>query len=148
MLANPIDVKESQSVVIILEIKELELQSKKSSIKVINELIKKINVDINNLSIIFISVSNSFNAFINFEFEKAGISEKLDRNIAVANAEKDREADIMSVKLLIFEGLILNTHPAKIAAIPTISTTLFRFILPFFIVYFLTFNARYFKFCL
>lgn len=113
MLANPIDVKESQSVVIILEIKELELQSKKSSIKVINELIKKINVDINNLSIIFISVPNSFNAFINFEFEKAGISEKLDRNIAVANAEKDREADIMSVKLLIFEGLILNTPPRQ-----------------------------------
>ena len=145
MLVNPIVVKESQSVVTRLAIKDIELQSKNSSTKVNNELIKKINVDISNLSIILISVPNSFNAFMNFEFENAGMSEKLDRNIAVANAEKDKEADIISVKLFIFEGLILNMQPTKIVVIPTIRTTLFRFIRPFFILYFLTFNAGYFK---
>jgi len=61
------------------------------------ELKKESPVEINNLSIIFISVPKFSIILTNLCELEEGINEKLAKNIAVTIAEKEREADIISV---------------------------------------------------
>ncbi len=65
-------------------------------------------VAINSLSIILISVPKSSIILTNLLEPEDGIKEKLAKNIAVTIAEKDNEADIISVKLFKFFGLIFK----------------------------------------
>ena len=75
-MKNPDNVKLNHTAVVIIE-NILFVHSEKNNCPNDSiELIKKIIVDNSSLSIIFLSVPNSCNAIINFEFEKAGIKEK------------------------------------------------------------------------
>ena len=64
-----------------------------------------------------------------------GIKEKLAKNIAVTIAEKDNEADIISVKLFKFFGLIFKYRLTINVTTPKNITKIFLFNLPFFIIY-------------
>ncbi|KKF56972.1 hypothetical protein AF69_05930 [Streptococcus uberis 6736] len=62
----------------------------------------------NNLSMIFISVPKFSIILTNLLEPDVGIKEKLAKNIAVTIAEKDNEADIISVKFFKSFGVILR----------------------------------------
>lgn len=87
---------ENHKIITICELKFVSLLLKSNATKDRRELVKKRVVETNNLSINFLSVLSSSKTLINFEFEKAGIKENTAKNNAVANAENDNEADIIS----------------------------------------------------
>lgn len=81
-----------------------ELADRNNSINETNETAKNITVAKSNLSIIFISVPNSWRPLINLEFEKAGIKEKHENNKAVAIAANAKAPLIASLKFSITDG--------------------------------------------
>ncbi|WP_326623667.1 hypothetical protein VKP39_04930 [Streptococcus pyogenes] len=96
-LTNIIIVALIQAEIINVDILLVSVLFRNKEINDNRELKKERPVEINNLSIIFISVPKFSIILTNlFELEE-GINEKLAKNIAVTIAEKEREADIISV---------------------------------------------------
>lgn len=75
----------------------VSLASNNRAINETVEFIKNSTVPTNNLSISFLCVPKSNSILTILEFEKAGIIENAEKNKAVANAENEKDAVIISI---------------------------------------------------